>query len=167
MQDKIVAYIRIPKIRRGDKSFELNPDDFLKHTKFANPNMRIAKYYVDEYDSNNMFNAQPELQQLVQDCESGDIRLILVPTCRHFTDEYTNSFEILRKLINLPNPVSIYFEFENVYVKSKDDLEVIANAIWYWDYHRRLKSIQSMRIARERVNQVDTRTILVIDGEHE
>lgn len=159
---KIVAYVRMtskPRIIAMNHPIP-SPESFFKHTKFANKELKIAKYYVDYYDTGRKVNPQPSLQDLIKECKEGNIDLILVPSCRYFVEDLSTAVSIVRELTQLEHPVQLYFEYENIHIRNEADIKNFAFACSYWDYGRQLKKLQAIRGARKRANQIERGTII-------
>lgn len=153
---KIVAYIRLSTVRKSSvfKTKDELISEHLEMVRFANPDMEIDEYYVDEFDCRTERNPQTELYRLMQDCKTGKIGLVLVPITRNMTNDSATTRKYVHELLELPRPVGVYFEYENVYSLAPNGMEELDKALAYWDYHRKIKSRRSCFHTNARFNQL-------------
>ena len=163
---KIVAYIRLATVKKtwvyATKEELLS--QFFESTKFANPDLEIEDFYVDEYNCYSKRNPQTALCRLMQDCQKGDIGLILIPTCRNMTIDSNTTMQYVKEFAELPRPVGIYFEYENIFTLNPKAKQELTEALSYWDYHHKLKSKQSSIRSNARYNQVAKDYVLDISA---
>ena len=60
----------------------------------------------------------------------------------------------VKEFSELPRPVGIYFEYENIFTLNPKARQELVEALTYWDYHHKLKSKQSSIRSNARYNQV-------------
>jgi len=96
----------------------------------------------------------------MQDCQKGEIGLILIPTCRNMTNDSNTTMQYVKEFAELPRPVGIYFEYENIFTLNPKAKQELTEALTYWEYHHKLKSKQSSIRSNARYNQVAKEYVL-------
>ncbi len=162
-QRKIVAYVLMTNNRVNIRQYT-KPEELFRYTLFANPYIHIEKIYEDFIYGKRKHLYQPALKELLDDCKKGDIGLILVPSCKYFAEDMVSGFKIANELISLENPVHLYFEYENIHVRNKDDIEKLIYELSYYEHHRELKRLQAIRAIRKKSNQIQRGTIISLDN---
>ena len=74
----------------------------------SRPDWQFAGYYSDEG------SGKAGLQKLLQDCETGQIGMVVTKSLSRFAENMADGLRIIRQLKNLKPPVGIYFECENL-----------------------------------------------------
>ena len=59
--------------------------------------------------------------QMIEDCEAGKIDLIVTKSIARFSRNTLDCIENIRKLQNLPHPVGVFFEVENLYTLDQNN----------------------------------------------
>lgn len=162
-QRKIVAYVLMTNDRTNTFRYT-KPEEFFRYTLFANPHIHIKKIYKDVIYGKRKHLFQPALKELLDDCKKGDIGLILVPSCNYFVEDMISGVEIATELLSLENPVHLYFEYENIHVRNKDDMDKLIYELSYCEHRRELKRLQAIRAIRKKSNQIQRETIINLDN---
>jgi site-specific DNA recombinase len=89
-------------------------DAFIK----ANPEWEYAGVYVDEGISGTKRNGRKGLRQLLSDCESRKVDLIVTKSISRFARNTTDCLEMVRRLLDIG--IFIFFEKENIHTGSMD-----------------------------------------------
>lgn len=72
----------------------------------------LAGIYVDEGISGTSAEKRTELMKMMADCETGKIDFVITKSISRFSRNTTDCLEMVRKLLDLNNP--IFFEKENI-----------------------------------------------------
>lgn len=79
------------------------------------PNWKLIDIYSDEVFADGNPNQNHEsFNNLISDCKSGKIDLIITKSISRFCQSITECLKIVRELSELPNPVSFIFENEGI-----------------------------------------------------
>lgn len=92
-------------------SFEFQRDYYLQKVR-NDPDLILVGVYGDFGKSGTSIRKRPELQRLMQDCESGKVDVILTKSISRFARNVADCVEMLRKLKDLG--VSVRFEKEGI-----------------------------------------------------
>lgn len=107
---RVAAYCRVSTLADSqDMSYETQCAHYTQYIT-QHPDYELAGIYGDRGKSGQYMKTRPELQRLLQDCESGKIDLILIKSVSRLARNMKECLEMLRKLQNLN--VRVYFERE-------------------------------------------------------
>lgn len=112
-------------------------------TKYANPGLKIDCVYEDYIGGRRKKPDLFRLSMLMEDCKEGRVKLILTYSCKYFTRNSEEALATVRFLLSLPEPVGVYFEYENIYTLDDPDQEKLKEALAHWDYERKLRKRRS------------------------
>lgn len=95
-------------------SFELQRNYYLKYVQ-RKPEWTLVAMYSDEGITATNTKHRKGLQQMIADAVAGKFDVIIVKNLSRLSRNLLDCTNIIKKLRNLPNPVGIYFESENMY----------------------------------------------------
>lgn len=112
---RVAAYARVSTIDINQTtSYELQKNhytDFIqKHEGWI-----LVNIYADEGISGTSLNHRDAFVRMIEDCKQGKIDLIVTKSVSRFARNTLDCLEYVRELKNLPSPVGIFFETENIY----------------------------------------------------
>ena len=92
--------------------------DLIRERHLADPDsFSFVRFYSDEGNGNQ------ELQRLIEDCESGKVDIVLTSSMLRFCRKITDTLSIVRRLRELPSPVGIWFDQDEIFtLDAKGDL---------------------------------------------
>lgn len=109
---KTAAYCRVSTDKETqDGSYELQ-ESYFRDLINSNPDMELVGIYGDKGKSGLKKAGRPGLQQLMNDCRSGRVQLILTKSISRFARNMAECAEMVRELNNLG--VKIIFEEQNL-----------------------------------------------------
>lgn len=80
----------------------------------GNEDWRFSGIYADEGVSGTTVKNRTNFIKMIKDCEDGKIDLILTKSISRFARNTVDCIHYIRLLKNLPSPVGVYFEKENI-----------------------------------------------------
>lgn len=84
--------------------------DSIRERRRADPDsFSFVRFYSDERNGNQ------ELQRLIEDCESGKVDIVLACSMLRFCRKITDTLAIVRRLRELPSPVGIWFDQDEIF----------------------------------------------------
>ena len=112
---RVAAYARVSTIDINQTtSYELQKNHYTdliqKHEGWV-----FVDIYADEGLSGTSLNHRDAFVRMIEDCKQGKIDLIVTKSVSRFARNTLDCLEYVRELKNLPNPVGIFFETENIY----------------------------------------------------
>lgn len=112
---RVAAYARVSTIDINQTtSYELQKNHYTdliqKHEGWV-----FVDIYADEGISGTSLNHRDAFVRMIEDCKQGKIDLIVTKSVSRFARNTLDCLEYVRELKNLPNPVGIFFETENIY----------------------------------------------------
>ena len=112
---RVAAYARVSTIDINQTtSYELQKNHYTdliqKHEGWV-----FVDIYADEGISGTSLNHRDAFVKMIEDCKQGKIDLIVTKSVSRFARNTLDCLEYVRELKNLPNPVGIFFETENIY----------------------------------------------------
>jgi DNA invertase Pin-like site-specific DNA recombinase len=111
---RVAAYARVSTEQESqESSYELQVQHY---TDLINrrEDWTMVKVFADEGKTGTSTRGRTEFRQMIADCEAGRIDMILTKSISRFARNTVDCLETVRKLKNLPHPVSVYFEKENL-----------------------------------------------------
>lgn len=127
---RVAVYQRInSKSKRFDEVGQKLHYDYF----FANhPNLTLVNIYSDTEDSRDI----PAFRELLKECESGDIDVIIVHSWRCISVSFFDIVHTIQSLQKLPHPVGMFFENEHIYTldaesKTHIEMECIFESLQY------------------------------------
>ena len=112
---RVAAYARVSTIDINQTtSYELQKNHYTdliqKHEGWV-----FVDIYADEGISGTSLNHRDAFVRMIEDCKQGKIDLIVTKSVSRFARNTLDCLEYVRELKNLPTPVGIFFETENIY----------------------------------------------------
>ena len=112
---RVAAYARVSTVDVNQTtSYELQKNyyiDFIKNHE----GWVYVDVYADEGISGTSLNHREKFKEMIEDCKAGKIDLIVTKSVSRFARNTLDCLEYVRELKNLPHPVGIFFETENIY----------------------------------------------------
>lgn len=112
---RVAAYARVSTIDINQTtSYELQKNhytDFIQNHE----GWILVNIYADEGISGTSLNHRDAFVRMIKDCKQGKIDLIVTKSVSRFARNTLDCLEYVRELKNLPSPVGIFFETENIY----------------------------------------------------
>lgn len=114
-EKRVAAYARVSTIDVNQTtSYELQKNHYTdlinKHEGWL-----LVGIYADEGISGTSLNHRDAFVRMIEDCKQGKIDLIVTKSVSRFARNTLDCLEYVRELKNLPKPVGIFFETENIY----------------------------------------------------
>ena len=95
-------------------SFE-NQSNHYNNLIREHPNWKLIDIYNDEvFIDGNQNQNHESFNNLISDCKSGKIDLIVTKSISQFCPSLSDSLIVIKELSELPNPVSVIFEIEGI-----------------------------------------------------
>ncbi len=111
---RVCAYCRVSTDQEDQQSsYELQMEHY---TNFIRQNELwvFSGIYADEGISGTSTKNRTKFQQMIEDCKSGKIDLIITKSISRFARNTLDCLNYVRMLKALPSPVGVYFEKENI-----------------------------------------------------
>jgi site-specific DNA recombinase len=116
---RVCAYCRVSTDSVEQlSSFELQRT-YYEELSERNPNWDLRKIYADEGISGTSLRNRDQFNLMISDCESGKYDLIVTKSVSRFARNIVDCISLVRRLKNLPHPVGVYFEIDNLYTLSE------------------------------------------------
>ena len=114
-EKRVAVYARVSTDDLNQtSSYELQKN-YYQDMVNRNSQWKLVDIYADEGISGTSLNHRDAFVQMIKDCESGKIDLIITKSVPRFARNTLDCIGFIRKLAALPQPVGILFETENMY----------------------------------------------------
>ncbi len=117
---RVAIYVRVSTDDiRQTTSYELQKiyyEDFVR----SHPNWTLVKIYADEGISGTSLKHRDAFNEMIADCRSGKIDLIITKSVSRFARNVMITIGMARELSQLKNPVGIFFESEAIFSLNDD-----------------------------------------------
>lgn len=111
---RVAAYCRVSTDEDAQAtSFDLQVKHYTEYIG-AHENWTLAGIYADEGISGTQVKHREQFQKMIEDCEAGNIDMIITKSISRFARNTVDCLTTIRKLKALKNPVEIYFEKERL-----------------------------------------------------
>ena len=111
---RVAAYARVSSEQESQEgSYELQCEHYTDFIT-SHEDWSLVKVYADEGKTGTSTSRRTEFRQMIADCEAGLIDCIITKSISRFARNTVDCLETVRKLKNLPRPVGVYFEKENI-----------------------------------------------------
>lgn len=100
-------------------SFELQNEHY-RNLAGKHPNWDLRHIYADEGISGTSLKKRDEFNKMLKACFDGQYDLIVTKSVSRFARNLVDCVSIVRRLKNLPNPVGVFFETDNLFTLSED-----------------------------------------------
>ena len=112
---RVAVYARVSTDDpRQTSSYELQKNHYEDVVR-SRPNWELVKIYADEGISGTSLQHRDSFIQMIADCESGKIDLIVTKSVSRFARNVLDCIGYVRQLKALDPPVGVFFETENIY----------------------------------------------------
>lgn len=119
-EQRVAIYVRVSTDDiRQTTSYELQKkyyEDFVNR----HPNWTLVKIYADEGISGTSLKHRDAFNQMIADCKSGKIDLIITKSVSRFARNVMITIGMARELAHLKPPVGIFFESECIFSLNDD-----------------------------------------------
>ncbi|WP_161974843.1 recombinase family protein [Bacillus timonensis] len=112
---KTAAYCRVSTDRLEQKTSMKTQVAYYTYLILKDPSYEFAGIYADEGITGRSLEKRDQLNQLLKDCERGLVNVIITKSISRFSRNALDTLSIARHLKQLPTPVYIYFEKENIW----------------------------------------------------
>lgn len=120
VHQRVAIYARVSTgDQRQTTSFELQQiyyEDFVNR----HPNWTLVKIYADEGISGTSLAHRDEFNNMIADCRSGKIDLIVTKSVSRFARNVMITIGMVRELAELNPPVGVFFESESIFSLNDD-----------------------------------------------
>lgn len=111
---RVAAYCRVSTDEDAQAtSFDLQVKHYTEYIA-SQENWILAGIYADEGISGTQVKHREQFQKMIEDCEAGNIDMIITKSISRFARNTVDCLTTIRKLKALKNPVEIYFEKERL-----------------------------------------------------
>ena len=123
IRQRVAVYARVSTDNvQQTSSYELQKkyyEDFVVH----HPNWTLVKIYADEGISGTSLAHRDEFNNMIADCRSGKIDMIITKSVSRFARNVVDCISMVRMLAELASPVGVFFESECIF-SLKDDSQM-------------------------------------------
>lgn len=111
---RVCAYCRVSTEEESQAtSYDLQVSYYTDYIK-RNSSWKFAGVYADEGISGTSTKNREQFLQMIQDCRDGKIDYIITKSISRFARNTLDCLQYIRELKNLPKPVGVFFEKENL-----------------------------------------------------
>lgn len=100
-------------------SYELQKNHYNDFVN-SHPNWQLVKIYADEGISGTQLAHRDSFMEMIRDCESGKIDMIVTKSVSRFARNIVDCIKIERDLKKMNPPVGVFFETENIFTLDED-----------------------------------------------
>lgn len=100
-------------------SFELQNEHY-RNLAGKHSNWDLKHIYADEGISGTSLKNRDQFNEMLKACINGEYDLIVTKSVSRFARNLVDCISIVRKLKNLPSPVGVFFETDNLFTLSED-----------------------------------------------
>ena len=114
-EKRVAVYARVSTDDiRQTSSYELQKNHYIDVIS-RNIGWKLVEIYADEGISGTSLNHRNSFVRMINDCKAGKIDLIVTKSVSRFARNVVDCIGYVRELKQLPTPVGILFETENIY----------------------------------------------------
>lgn len=118
---RVAVYARVSTDNvEQTSSYELQKNHYEEFVK-NHPGWELVEIYADEGISGTSIKHRVRFLQMIEDCKAGKIDLIITKSIARFARNTLDCIDNVRTLQNLPSPVGVFFETENLYTLDKNN----------------------------------------------
>jgi len=111
---RVAAYCRVSTdTEEQASSFQLQVEHYTQYIQ-KNPAWEFVKVYSDEGISGTSVNHREGFKEMIEDCKTGKIDLVITKSISRFARNVTDCLQYLRMLREKDPPVGVFFEAENM-----------------------------------------------------
>lgn len=126
IHQRVAVYVRVSTGSVGQTtSFELQKkyyEDFV----IRHPHWELVQIYADYGVSGTSLKHRDAFNQMIADCKTGMIDLILTKSVSRFSRNVVICMEIVRKLAELIPPVGVFFESEHIFSMDESSTQALS-----------------------------------------
>ena len=144
-EKRVAVYVRVSTDDpRQTSSYELQKNHYADVVN-RHPNWTLIKIYADEGITGTSLNHRDAFNEMIRDCYDGKIDLIIAKSVSRFARNVMDCVGYVRQLAQLPSPIGIFFEAENVYTLDKDSelILTIISALAQEESHNKSESMNA------------------------
>lgn len=120
VHQRVAVYVRVSTDNLGQEtSYELQKN-YYEEFVLKHPNWALVKIYADKGISGTSTRHRDELNQMLTDCRSGKIDLIITKSVSRLARNTVDCITMVRNLAELRNPVGVFFESECIFSLNED-----------------------------------------------
>ena len=128
VERRVAVYVRVSTDNlQQTSSYELQKNYYEDMIR-RNPKWTLAGIYADEGITGTSLEHRDAFNQMIKDCESGRIDMIITKSVSRFARNLRDCITTLETLKYLPVPVGVFFESENIF-SLNDESEMSLNII--------------------------------------
>jgi DNA invertase Pin-like site-specific DNA recombinase len=114
-EKRVAVYARVSTDDpRQTSSYELQKNHY-KDVVNRHPNWNLVDIYADEGISGTSLQHRDAFVQMINDCHTGKIDMILTKSVARFARNILDCIGYVRQLASLQPPIGVFFETENIY----------------------------------------------------
>ena len=113
-QIRVAAYCRVSTGDESQQTSYANQMNYYRNLIERNSDYILVKVYADEGISGTSRTKRVEFNTMITDALNGRIDFIVTKSISRFARNTVDTLNCVRQLRQLPNPVGIYFEKENI-----------------------------------------------------
>ena len=122
VHQRVAVYVRVSTDNLGQEtSYELQKN-YYEEFVLKHPNWALVKIYADKGISGTSTRHRDELNQMLTDCRSGKIDLIITKSVSRLARNTVDCITMVRNLAELRNPVGVFFESVCIFSLNEDTL---------------------------------------------
>ncbi len=144
-EKRVAVYVRVSTgDPRQTSSYELQKNHY-SDVVSRHPNWSLVKIYADEGITGTSLNHRDAFNEMIRDCYDGKIDLIIAKSVSRFARNVMDCVGYVRQLAQLPSPIGIFFEAENIYTLDKDSelILTIISALAQEESHNKSESMNA------------------------
>ena len=120
VHQRVAVYVRVSTDNLGQEtSYELQKN-YYEEFVLKHPNWTLVRIYADKGISGTSTKHRDELNQMLSDCRSGKIDLIITKSVSRLARNTVDCITMVRNLAELRNPVGVFFESECIFSLNED-----------------------------------------------
>ncbi len=117
---RTAAYFRVSTDREEQLTSYKTQVAYYTYLILKDPRYEFAGIFADEGISGKSLKNRNEFKKLMDECERGNVNLILCKSISRFSINTLEILKTVRWLKSLPKPVHIFFEKENIHTEDSD-----------------------------------------------
>jgi DNA invertase Pin-like site-specific DNA recombinase len=148
VERRVAVYVRVSTENiRQTTSYEMQQ---MHYTDFVakQPGWNLVGIYEDEGISGTSIKNRKGFQQMIEDCENGEIDLIVTKSISRWSRNILDAIGVVERLKALRPPVGAYFEVENIFSLNPEQEMPFGIHSTVAEHDSRLKS-EAMKISLE------------------
>lgn len=115
IHQRVAVYVRVSTDNLGQEtSYELQKN-YYEEFVLKHPNWTLVRIYADKGISGTSTKHRKDLNQMLADCKSGKIDLIITKSVSRLARNTVDCISMVRSLAELRQPVGVFFESECIF----------------------------------------------------